>query len=90
MYYPPYGYPPIQIPPTDNPIDTWIKVNTFLEGLKKENETKEKEKKSKKPDPRKFSFMETAFMCMFFGPALGFGYLYAIKFLLFEVDKLIK
>lgn len=81
----PYPYP--YFPPSINgedPIATYQKVHEFLEKLKKENE--ENAKKKKKPEPRKFTFLETFGMCIFFGPILGFGYLYMVKAALIQVE----
>lgn len=83
MWYPPYPMYPPSIPGED-PITTYQKVHEFLEKLKKENE--ENAKKKKKPEPRKFTFLETFGLCVFFGPILGFSYLFLVKAALIQVE----
>lgn len=76
-YYPPQG---------DDLITNYIRFQQFLDEQKKKKDTEAK----KKPEPIKFSFLETFGLAVMFGPAIGFGYLYAVKYALHTVDMWFK
>lgn len=87
--YPPFMYPQ-QGQNSDDPLTTWIKVQTFLENEAKKKKDEDDKNKKKKPEPPKFSFLETVGLCFILGPGIGFGYLYVIKILLHHAELLVK
>jgi hypothetical protein len=79
---------PIPMSSGGDPLDTYMKYQKFFEEMKKE-ET-EKKKKTARREPAKFSFFETLGFAIMFGPVIGFGYLYAVKYALNYVEAMFK
>lgn len=72
----------------NDPLDTYMKYKEFFEKMKKDSD--EEKKKKSKPEAVKFSFFETLGFAVMFGPIIGFGYLYAVKYALQTVEMWFK
>ena len=89
--YPPYYWPPYPPQPANNgedPLNVYMRFRTFMEDEDKKK--KESDKSKKKPESPKFSFLETWGLCLTLGPIIGIGYLYTIKYMLIQVEHLVK
>lgn len=85
MWYPPY---PMPYPTGNNedPLIMYQRYRDFFDKMAKETEEKKKNDSKKKPEPRKFTFLETFGLCVFLGPILGFSYLFLVKAALIQVE----
>jgi hypothetical protein len=72
----------------NDPLETYMKYQKFFEEMKKDES--EKKKKSSKPEPKKYSFLETLTIATYLGPAIGIGYLYGVGWALKYVETLFK
>ena len=89
----PYAYPPMMYPPGgggEDPLIQYQRYADFFSKMAKDAEEKKKNDTKKKPEPRKFTFLETFGMTVMFGPVIGFTYLYAVKYTLIQVEQWFK
>lgn len=83
----PMFFMPMPMSGGSDPLDNYIKYQEFFEKMKKDSEEK---KKRTKPEPKKYSFLETLTIATYLGPAIGIGYLYSVGWALKYVETLFK
>lgn len=90
--YTPYFWPPMYPPnvggQNEDPLTTYMRFKSFME--EEDKKKKDSDKNKKKPEPPKFSFLETWGLCLTLGPIIGIGYLYTIKYMLIQVEHLVR
>ena len=89
VMYPYATFPPMMYPPGgggEDPLIMYQRYRDYFDKMAKEAEEKKKNDVKKKPEPRKFTFLETFAMAIMFGPFAGLLYLYSIKYALMQVE----
>ena len=86
MWYPPYPMPYPAMGGSEDPLITYQRYRDYFDKMAKDAEEKKKNDSKKKSEPRKFTFLETFGLCVFFGPILGFSYLFLVKAALIQVE----
>lgn len=84
---PMFSFPMMMMPSQGgSDIEAYLRVQKMLEDEKKKID--EEKKKKAKPEPIKFSFLETFGFAIAFGPLIGFGYYVFLKYAFHKVELL--
>lgn len=69
---------------------TFLEEYEEFQNYMKKKQDDEKAKAKKGPEPRRFTFLETAGLCFILGPWLGVGTLYGIKIMLQNMEMMLR